>query len=136
MKSRVWIIVTSLLFVLIGPVMAIGLGDVIGWVSTQTGLTDNVVSYIGAIVIIPILGWITKKLDWPKWERACYVFFYGVAQKANDLIGGVPGLGYVWEKWLEPYFIKQFAGLFRVIGQIPLAVAAGFNSRGESLVKK
>ena len=63
------------------------------------------------------------------------MFFYGISQKANDLIVGVPGLGYAWEKWIENYFIKQVAGLFRVIGQIPLAIAAGFNSRNESIVK-
>jgi len=110
--------------------------DAVLWISGQTGLTESVVGYVGTIIVVPILGWITKALDWAELERKTYVFFYGISQKANDLIVGVPGLGYAWEKWLEPYFIKQVAGLFRVIAQIPMAIAAGFNSRNESLVSK
>jgi len=136
MKNRTLIIISLLLFVLTAPAVAIGIGDVVGWVSNQTGLTDKAVSYIGGLIILPILGFITKKLDWAKWERAVYVGVYGFSQKVNDAIVSVPILGMVWEKWLEPYFIKLVAGLFRVIGQIPLATAAGFNSRGESLAGK
>jgi len=108
--------------------------DIIVWIAGQTGLTEQIVSLIGSFIILPVLAVITKKLDWSKFERATYVFFYGVSQKANDFIVKIPYLGFVWEKWFENYFLKVVAGLFRVIGQIPLAIAAGFNSRNESLV--
>ena len=110
--------------------------SIVVWISGQTGLTETAVGYLGSLIVIPVLGWITLKLDWSEWEKSTYVFFYGISQKTNDAIVSIPVLGFVWEKWLEPYFIKQLAGLFRVIGQIPFAIAAGFNSRGESLVKR
>lgn len=112
------------------------LQDLIIWVSGQTGLTESMVAWIGSSLVIPFLGWLSIKLDWSEWEKACYVFFYGWAQKFNDLVVSVPYLGYAWEKWFEPYCIKQLAGAFRVIAQIPMAIAAGFNSRHESLVNK
>ena len=110
--------------------------DIIVWISGQTGLTETLVAWIGSAIIVPFLGWLTIKLDWAEMEKACYVFFYSWSQKVNDLIVSVPYLGTAWETWFEPYFIKQIAGLFRVIAQIPMAIAAGFNSRHESLVKK
>lgn len=105
------------------------------WISGQTGLTTELVTIIETMVVIPLLGALTKKIDWAKYEKTVYVKFYGWAQSANDAILKVIAVGYVWEKWLEPYFIKHLAGAFRVIAQIPMAVTAGLNSRGESLVE-
>jgi len=112
------------------------LQDIIVWVSGQTGLTETIVGWVGSAIVVPFLGWLTIKLDWSEMEKACYVFFYGIAQKVNDWIVAIPYMGYAWEKWFEPYFIKQIAGAFRVIAQIPMAITAGFNSRHESLVKR
>ena len=42
--------------------------DDVLWVSGQTGLTESVVGYVGTIIVVPILGWITKALDWAELE--------------------------------------------------------------------
>jgi hypothetical protein len=110
--------------------------DLLSWVAGQTGLTESVVGWIGGLVVTPAIGWALKELDWKAYERATYVTVYGIAQGLNDAILKVKGLGYAWENWFEPFFIKMIAGAFRVIAQIPLAFVAGLNSRGESLVKK
>lgn len=116
------------------PLMAFGITDAVGWVANQTGLTGDLVGWIGAIVVLPALGWLTKKINFTIYERAVYVGVYGFAQALNDLILDVKFLGVIWEKFLEPFFIKMIGGIFRIVAQIPLAFIAGLNSRGESLV--
>lgn len=112
------------------------LKDMVFWVSAQTGITELMVGWIGTLIVLPMLGWLTKKIHWDVWEKTVYVSFYGWAQWTNDQFLRVPFLGMAWEKWFEPYFIKQLTGAFRVIGQIPFAIVAGLNSRNESLVDK
>lgn len=135
MSKRLFSII-ALVMLLTVPVMASPLSSVLEWISAQTGLTDQVVGWIGTFIVLPVLGWITKNIDWQKAERLVYTKVYDFAQALNDKILTVKGLGYAWENWIEPFVIKAVAGLFRVIGQIPLAFVAGLNSRGESLVKK
>jgi len=133
------------------------LKDVVVWISGQTGLTENVVGWImGAMV--PIFSAIAMKLDFAGkekliddlfsgWKKSAYVFIYGKAQWANDQILKVPGLGWFWENILEPFFLKMISGAIRLVvrfllglanlvAEIPLAISAGFNSRGENLVEK
>ena len=133
------------------------LKDVVVWVSGQTGVTESIVSWTGGAVIIPLFSWIALKIDFAKhekaidalinaWKKSSYVAVYGFAQKINDKILLVPGLGFVWEKWLEPFFIKMISGLSRLIvrfimgianliTEAVLAFSSGLNSRGESIVK-
>ena len=132
--------------------------DVLLWVSGKTGLTAQLIAIIGSLIVLPILTWITKKADFVKYEKwidilieklnkVVYVAVYGGAQAVNDWIIKIPLLGFMWEKWFEPYVIKLVSSLCRllvrfvmglagIISQIALAIAAGFNSRGESLVDK
>jgi hypothetical protein len=125
------------------------------WISGQTGLTETTVSWIMAS-LIPLFSWIALKVDFAgkekwiddsfiEWKKSGYVFVYGWCQWANDMILKVPVLGWVWENFLEPFFLKMIAGIIRVvvrfiigianlIAELAMAIPAGFNSRGESLV--
>ena len=132
--------------------------SIVVWISGQTGLTETAVGWISSAVIVPLFSWIALKIDFAGkekaiddlfagWKKTSYVAIYGFAQRLNDKILLVPGLGYLWEQWLEPFFIKMISGLGRLavrvimgianlITEWVLAFSSGLNSRGESLVKR
>lgn len=132
MKKTLLILMLLLIAV---PVLAFPGEGLIKFLADKTGLTDQVIALIGSAIVLPVLGALTRKIEFAKWEKGVYVTFYNWAQVTNDAILKIPVLGFVWEKWLEPYFIKMLSGLFRIIAQIPMAISAGLNSRGESLVR-
>jgi len=106
---------------------------IIGWLSDQSGLTEQVWKWIGAAVVIPGMGWLMSKSTWDTWEKQWYVIVFNLAKKLNLLIIGVPLLGVFWERFIEAFVIKWIFGLFRILAVTPIAIAAGFNSEGESL---
>ena len=46
------------------------LTDILLWISGKTGLTAQVVGIIGTLIVLPVLGWITKKVDFAGYEKA------------------------------------------------------------------
>lgn len=128
------------------------------WIAGKTGLTHELVQLISTLIVLPVLTFLTNKMDFVKmeksiaetvenWKKLVYVFVYAKAQAFNDLFLKIPALGFIWEKWLEPWVIKIVASLIRIlvrlvigiveiIKEIPLAIASGLNSRGESLVEE
>jgi hypothetical protein len=136
--KRIMLIMMLLLIAV--PVFAFPFQGLVTFIADATGITDTLtntlLNYAGTILILPLLGWIMKRFPWDAWERQLYVIVFGAAKKLNKIIIGVPLLGIVWETYLEGFVIKWIAGLFRLIAVIPLAIAAGFNSEGESLAGK
>jgi hypothetical protein len=126
------------------------------WIAGQTGLSENVVGWLMAS-LLPLFSWIALKVDFAGkekaiddllagWKQSGYVAIYGWCQMANDMILRVPLLGWAWENFLEPFFLKMVSGLLRLavrilmglanlITEYILAISSGFNSRGENLVE-
>lgn len=128
------IIIALLLMLIAVPVLAFPGEGLIKWLANQTGLTEELWTWIGTAVILPALGGLMVKTPWDKWEKFIYTFFYNGAKRLNIMILGLPlYIGIAWEKFLEPFVIKWITGLFRILAVIPIAIAAGFNSEGESL---
>jgi dolichyl-phosphate-mannose--protein O-mannosyl transferase len=138
--KRLAMIMMVLMLILVVPAMAFPFEGLIKFIADATGatetVTNTVLNWAGTILILPLLGWIMKKFPWDAWEKQLYVIVFGAAKKLNKMIIGVPLLGILWETYLEGFVIKWVAGLFRLIAVIPLAIAAGFNSEGESLAGK
>ena len=133
MKRLIIILMLTLFAV---PLLAFPGQGIVTWLSDQTGLTEQLWTWIGASVIIPGMGWLMSKSNWDQWEKQLYVITFKFAKKVNILIISVPVLGIFWERFFEAFVIKWIAGVFRVLAVIPLAIAAGFNSEGESLAGK
>lgn len=112
------------------------LKELIELIANGTGLTESLVAWIGTAIVLPFLGGLLTKTPWDKWEKIIYTFFFKAAKKFNLFILGLPlYIGVAWERFIEPFVIKWITGLFRIIAVIPIAIAAGFNSEGESLAK-
>jgi len=132
--KKLMIIFMILLFAT--PLLAFPGEGVVKWLSAQTGLTEQVWKWIGAAVVLPSIGWLMSKSTWDQWEKQWYVIVFNLAKKLNVLILGIPLLGVFWEKFFEAFVIKWVFGLFRILAVTPIAMAAGFNSEGESLAGK
>jgi len=130
--KRIYLII-ALTLMMVSTALAFPGEGIIGWLSDQTGLTEQVWKWVGSIIIIPGMGWLMSKSTWDQWEKQIYVIIFNGAKKLNLFIIGFPVAGVVWEKFIEAFVIKWIFGVFRILAVIPIAIAAGFNSEGESL---
>jgi hypothetical protein len=133
MKPFRLLLIAFVLLIMAAPVFAFPGEGAFKWLADQTGLTEQVWQWIGAFIVIPGMGWLMSKSTWDTWEKQWYVLVFGFAKKLNGLIISVPVLGVFWEKFFEAFVIKWVFGVFRILAITPIALAAGFNSVGESL---